>query len=46
MFKLTKQEQRVAAFLLAAVLLGVAVKEWRVRHPKTTPTQVTERIQQ
>ena len=46
MFKLTKQEQRVAAFLVTAILLGVAVKEWRVRHPKAAPTQVTEKIQQ
>lgn len=34
MFKFTRQEQLIVAFLAGALLLGTAVKEWRVRHPK------------
>jgi hypothetical protein len=36
MFNLTKQEQKVVAFLMGALLLGIAVKEWRLRNPRTT----------
>jgi len=34
MFKLTKQEQWIVAFLAGAILLGTAVRLWRTRHPK------------
>ena len=37
MFKLTDQEQKMIAFLVAVLLLGVAVRQWRVRHPKPAP---------
>jgi hypothetical protein len=30
-FKLTKQEQMVVAFLVGAILLGTAVRYWRAR---------------
>ena len=32
MFKLTKHEQRIVAFLVGALVLGVAVKHWRELH--------------
>ena len=32
MFKLTKQEQMVVAFLVGAILLGTAVRHWRAQH--------------
>jgi hypothetical protein len=35
MFKLTRDEQTIVAFLLFALLLGTAAREWRSRHPKT-----------
>jgi hypothetical protein len=31
MFKLTKQEQAIVAFLIAAILLGTVVRQWRAR---------------
>jgi hypothetical protein len=31
MFKLTRQEQLIVAFLVGALLLGTVVKEWRAR---------------
>jgi hypothetical protein len=31
MFKLTKQEQMVVAFLVGALLLGTTVRHWRAR---------------
>jgi hypothetical protein len=34
MFKLTREEQSIVAFLLFALLLGMAVREWRARHPR------------
>ncbi len=34
MFKLTKEEQVIVAFLLFALLLGMAVREWHARHPR------------
>jgi hypothetical protein len=34
MFKLTKEEQVIVAFLLLALLTGMAVREWRARHPR------------
>lgn len=33
MFKLTKEEQKVVAFLVGVLLLGTAVKHWRATHP-------------
>ena len=33
MFKLTKEEQKVVAFLVGVLLLGTAVKHWRAVHP-------------
>jgi hypothetical protein len=38
MFNLTKQEQKVVAFLAGAILLGIAVRQWRLRHPATATT--------
>lgn len=37
MFKLTRQEQFIVAFLAAALLLGTAVRQWRARHLAATP---------
>jgi hypothetical protein len=34
MFRLTKEEQWIVAFLAGALVLGAAVREWRARHPK------------
>lgn len=34
MFRLTREEQLIVAFLLSALLLGTLVREWRARHPK------------
>gem|GEM_PF-3522335 len=31
MFKLTKEEQLIVAFLVGVLLLGTVVKEWRAR---------------
>jgi hypothetical protein len=41
MFKLTKQEQMVVAFLVGALLLGTAVRYWRAHHPsaRVAPTK-------
>jgi hypothetical protein len=33
MFNLTKDEQKVVAFLIGALLLGTAVKHWRATRP-------------
>lgn len=42
MFKLTRQEQLLVAFVVGALLLGTAVKEWRTRHPKAVPAETKE----
>ena len=42
MFKLTRQEQYIVAFLLSALLLGSAVREWRARHPKAASVATSE----
>ncbi len=42
MFKLTRQEQLIVAFLLSALLLGTAVREWRARHTKAAPATTME----
>jgi uncharacterized membrane protein (UPF0136 family) len=41
-FKLTRQEQLIVAFLLSALLLGTVVREWRARHPKPAPAAMME----
>ena len=42
MFKLTKQEQLIVAVLVGALLLGMTVKQWRARHPKTATEKTAE----
>jgi len=42
MFKLTRDEQLLVAFVLSALLLGTAVREWRSRHPKTAGAATLE----
>lgn len=42
MFKLTKQEQMIVAFLAGILLLGVVAKEWRARHPRTPAPAAVE----
>jgi hypothetical protein len=37
MFKLTTAEMKVVAFLVGALLLGVAVKQWRAQHKNNAP---------
>jgi hypothetical protein len=39
MFVLTKEEKRVICFVMLAILVGLAVKEYRRNHPVSTPTQ-------
>jgi hypothetical protein len=41
MFKLTAVETKVVLFLIGALLLGLAVRQWRDRHP--APAAVQER---
>jgi len=41
MFKLTKQEQVVVAFLVGAILLGSVVREWRGRNQREDASAVT-----
>ena len=41
-FKLTRQEQLIVAFLLSALLLGTVVREWRARHPQAVPAATME----
>jgi hypothetical protein len=43
MFKLTKEEQKVVALLVAALVLGTAVKHWRANHPGETAGRVATR---
>jgi hypothetical protein len=42
MFKLTREEQLIIAFLLLAVLAGTAIREWRMRHPKLASAAIGE----
>jgi hypothetical protein len=42
MFKLTREEQSIVAFLLFALLLGTGVREWRARHPRAAATAALE----
>jgi hypothetical protein len=39
MFVLTKEEKRVICFVMLAILIGLAVKEYRRNHPVSTTTQ-------
>ncbi len=39
MFVLTKEEKRVICFVMLAILVGLAVKEYRRNHPVSTTTQ-------
>ncbi|PYK42615.1 MAG: hypothetical protein DME46_09870 [Verrucomicrobia bacterium] len=39
MFVLTKEEKRVICFVMLAILVGLAVKEYRRNHPVSTNTQ-------
>jgi hypothetical protein len=39
MFVLTKEEKRVICFVMLAILIGLAVKEYRRNHPVSTPAQ-------
>jgi hypothetical protein len=39
MFVLTKEEKRVICFVMLAILIGLAVKEYRRSHPVSTTTQ-------
>jgi uncharacterized membrane protein (UPF0136 family) len=41
-FRLTRQEQLIVAFLISALLLGTVVREWRARHPKPVPAAGTK----
>ena len=41
MFKLTKHEQMVVAFLVGAILLGSMVREWRGRNQREEAPAVT-----
>jgi hypothetical protein len=36
MFKLTKEEQWAVVFLVGAILLGTAVRQWRMPRPAET----------
>jgi hypothetical protein len=42
MFKLTREEQLIVAFLLIALVLGTAVREWRLRHPNAAVVTALE----
>jgi hypothetical protein len=41
MFRLTKQEQLIVAFVLGAIVLGTTVKQWRARHEEDARAPVT-----
>jgi hypothetical protein len=42
MFKLTREEQWIVAFLLFALLLGMTVREWRARHLRVAAAAALE----
>jgi hypothetical protein len=42
MFKLTREEQLIVAFLLCALLLGMVAKDWHARHPKAAVAATLE----
>jgi hypothetical protein len=39
MFVLTREEKRVICFVMLAILVGLAVKEYRRNHPLSTAAQ-------
>ncbi len=39
MFVLTTEEKRVVCFIMLAILIGLAVKEYRREHPANNATQ-------
>jgi hypothetical protein len=41
-FKLTKQEQMIVAFLAGAIVLGTVVKQWRAHQQSSSPPRITE----
>jgi hypothetical protein len=43
MFKLTKHEQLIVAFVVGALVLGVAVKRWRELHSPPQDANITAR---
>jgi len=43
MFKLTKQEQMVVAFLVGAILLGTAVRHWRAQQEEAARVNMETR---
>ena len=43
MFNLTKKEQLLVAVLIGALLLGMAVKQWRARHTKLATVETKSR---
>jgi hypothetical protein len=43
MFKLTRQEQLIVAFLVGAIVLGTAVKEWRARAREARPAATVQK---
>ena len=42
MFKLTKEEQAIVAWVLCALVMGIAVREWRARHPRVAAASAME----
>ena len=40
MFKLTKDEQKLVAFVVGVLVLGTAVKHWRAVHPAQPAVRV------
>jgi hypothetical protein len=43
MFRMTRQEQMIVAFLVGAMVLGIAVREWRARRPQAKAVAETQR---
>lgn len=46
MFKLTRQEQKVVAFFVGAIILGTAVKNWRARREAPSASPAVIAVQQ
>lgn len=45
MFKLTKDEQKLVAFVVGVLVLGTAVKHWRATHPAVPAAHVESKGQ-
>ena len=43
MFSLTRQEQMIIVAIVAALLVGATVKQWRTQHARTGETGRVER---